>query len=100
MFSIVAHMFFVIRLLPIAIIKGLTLKFYQNYFIKDASDNYVVPTSYDENETYYEKVRYVDNKIGTLKDNASKVNNIYLNDEINTNLMAKNIKAYFESLNN
>ena len=72
---------------------------YQNYFIKDASDNYVVPTSYDENETYYEKVRFVDNKIGTLKDNVSKVNNIYLNDEINTTLMAKNIKAYYESLN-
>jgi len=73
---------------------------YQNYFIKDDSDNYVVPTSYDENATYYEKVRFVDNKIGTLKDDTSKVNNIYLNDEINTTLMAKNIKAYFESLNN
>ncbi len=73
---------------------------YQNYFIKDASDNYVVPTSYDENETYYEKIRFVDNKIGTLKDNASKVHDIYLNTEIDTTLMAKNIKAYFESVNN
>lgn len=73
---------------------------YQNFFIKDDSDNYVVPTSYDENATYYKKVRFVDNKIGTLEDDASKVNNIYLNNEIDTSLMAKNIKAYFESLNN
>ncbi len=72
---------------------------YQNYFIKDASDNYVVPTSYDENETYYEKVRFVDNEIGSLKENASKVNNIYFS-TFDTTLMAKNIKAYFESVNN